>query len=519
LGAIRFKACCVTIHRNVYIKSRYFGKNLEKPRIYKQKGFLRDYSPLQNCYENTLFVIFATTNVESNLETIQRLDGQSSPCTPKKEEVMRVKTLKRVALAAVAGASASAIAFSGIAPAQAATTTITWLSDNGPSNIAVENALVKAFEKANPGIKVALHTRPGGADGDNLVKTKLATGAMEDVFNYNSGALLVALNPAKTLVDQSKFAYQKNVYDSFKPAVSVGKKIFGAPWGTAMGGGIYYNIPAFKKAGITSTPKTWAELITAAKALKASGVDAICATFADSWTAQLFVLADFYNVHAANATFAADYTNNKAKYAYNPAALAGFQHLEEAYKQGLYNADATTLTFPDGVARVSSGKCGMYPMLTFATSAIPAANTAEVGFMAQPGTNAKNVGLTTWMPSGMYIPKSTKRLAAATKFVNFIASKGGTDAFVKGGGYQGPFVTKDQSAAPSDIPQATKDLSALVKSGKTYPALEFLSAIKGPSLPGITVQIATGQVTAKAGAALYDQDVVAQAQQLGIKGW
>jgi len=58
-----------------------------------------------------------------------------------------------------------------------------------------------------------------------------------------------------------------------------------------------------------------------------------------------------------------------------------------------------------------------------------------------------------------------------------------------------------------------------VKSGKTYPALEFLSAIKGPNLPGITVQVGSGQVTAKAGAALYDQDVVAQAQQLGLKGW
>jgi len=432
---------------------------------------------------------------------------------------MRVNTLKRAGLATAAGASVFAMALTGVAPAQAATTTITWLSDNGPANIKLENAVVSAFQKANPGIKVQLHTRAGGAEGDNLVKTKLATGNMEDVFNYNSGALLAAINPAKTLVDVTKQPFQKNVYSSFKPAVSVSGKVFGAPWGTAMGGGIYYNIPAFKKAGITSTPKTWAEFITDAKALKASGVDAVCGTFGDSWTAQLFVLADFYNVHAADSSFAADYTNNKAKYAYNPAALAGFQHLEEVYKDGLFNADANTATFTDGSARVSSGKCAMYPMLTFMTASIPAANASDVGFFAQPGTNAKNVGLTTWMPSGMYIPKTTKHLAAAQKFVNFIASKAGTDAFVKGGGYQGPFVTMDQSAAPAGIPQATKDLTALVKSGKTYPALEFLSAIKGPNLPGITVQVGSGQVTAKAGAALYDQDVVAQAQQLGLKGW
>jgi raffinose/stachyose/melibiose transport system substrate-binding protein len=431
---------------------------------------------------------------------------------------MRLKTLKR-GVAAIAGASVLAVAFATVSPAAAATTTITWLSDNTPSAIATENAIIRAFQKANPGIKVVLHTRPGGAEADNLVKTKLATGTMEDVFNYNSGALLGAINPAKTLVDVSKASFQKNVFDSFKPAVTVNGKQYGAPWGAAMGGGIYYNVPAFKKAGISSTPKTWAELIDDAKKIKATGVDAICGTFGDSWTAQLFLLADFYNVHAADKSFAADYTNNKAKYAYVPAALAGFQHLEDTYKLGLYNADAATAKFNDGVSRVAAGTCAMYPMLTFATSSIPAANLQEVGFMAQPGNNAKDVGLTTWMPSGFYVPKTTKHMAAALKFQAFIASKPGTDAFVKGGGYQGPFVTKDQSGAPAGVPLATANLTAMVKSGKTYPALEFISAVKGPNLPGITVQVATGQVTAKQGAALYDQDVVAQAQQLGLAGW
>jgi len=432
---------------------------------------------------------------------------------------MRLMSLKRGTLAIAAGASALAIAFGGVTPADAATTTITWLSDNSPSAIKQQQALVKVFQKANPTIKVVVHTRPGGAEADNLVKTKLATGTMEDVFNYNSGALLSAINPAKTLVDLTKEKWQKNVYDSFKPAVTIGGKVFGAPWGTAMGGGIYYNTKSFEKAGISSTPKTWAELIADGKKLKAAGIDAICGTFGDSWTSQLFLLADFYNVNAADKNFAKNYTNNKAKYATHPAALAGFQHLEEAYKAGLYNADASTAKFNDGVARVASGKCAMYPMLTFATSGLPAENLQDVGFMAQPGTNAKNVGLTTWMPSGFYIPKSTKKLAAAKKFLAFIASKKATDTLVKTTGYEGPYMTKDQSAAPAGIPKATADLAALIKSGKTVPALEFISPIKGPNLPNLCVQVATGQVSAKDGAALYDQDVVAQAQQLGLKGW
>ncbi len=55
-----------------------------------------------------------------------------------------------------------------------------------------------AFEKANPGITVKVETRPGGGDGDNIVKTRLSTGDMTDVFMYNSGSLFQAINPKQT---------------------------------------------------------------------------------------------------------------------------------------------------------------------------------------------------------------------------------------------------------------------------------------------------------------------------------
>lgn len=434
---------------------------------------------------------------------------------------MHNKRMKRGATVVVAAAALLGLTAGIAVPAQAATkpVTITWLADNGEQTVKSVNAIVAAFQKKYPTIKVKVTTRPGGADGDNIVKTKLATGSMEDMFTYNSGALLQALNPAKTLVDVTKAAWQQNVLDGFKPAVAVGKKYYGAPFGSAMGGGLYYNTDVFKKAGIASTPKTWAELINNAKAIKALGIDPICGTFGDSWTAQLFVLADMYNVYAAYPNFATDYTKNKAKYAYVPAALKGFQHLQEVHDLGLYNVDAATAKYADGVARVASGKCAMYPMLTFATAAIPAEAQQVVGFMAQPGANAKNVGLTTWMPAAAYVPVASKHKKEALLLQAFIASKAGTDASVKGAGYQGPFLTKNQSPAPSGVPLATKHLAALLKAGKTYPALEYISPIKGPNLPGITVQVATGQVSAKDGATLYDQDVVAQAQQLGLAGW
>jgi raffinose/stachyose/melibiose transport system substrate-binding protein len=72
---------------------------------------------------------------------------------------------------------------------------------------------------------------------------------------------------------------------------------------------------------------------------------------------------------------------------------------------------------------------------------------------------------------------------------------------------------------PSDVTQVAKDTKAAIDSGKAGPALEFKSPIKGPALEQICIQVGTGQVTGDKGAALYDQDVKKQAQQLGLPGW
>ena len=39
----------------------------------------------------------------------------------------------------------------------------------------------------------------GGSEGDNLVKTRLSTGDMADVFIYNNGSLLQAIKPEQNL--------------------------------------------------------------------------------------------------------------------------------------------------------------------------------------------------------------------------------------------------------------------------------------------------------------------------------
>jgi raffinose/stachyose/melibiose transport system substrate-binding protein len=343
---------------------------------------------------------------------------------------------------------------------------------------------------------------------------------MNDIFYYNSGSLLQALHPADTLVDLSKEPFIANIADSFIPTVSQGDGIFGVPVGYAAAGGVLYNKKVFDKVGI-SVPKTWAEFEANNDKLKAAGIPPVLATYGDDWTSQLFVLADFYNVAKTNPTFAADYTANKAKYATTPGAMNGFNYLAEGMTKGWYQKDYKTTKFEAGLKMLADGVVAQYPMLTQVMNTV-ATNSPDkvndVGFFALPGTDAAKNGATVWMPLAFYIPKTTKNLDVAKDFFAFVASTAGTDAITAKTKPAGPYVIKG-AKLPSDVLPFVKDLNGYISSGNAYPALEFLSPVKGPNLQQICVAVGTGQMTPEAAAAAYDLDVGKQAQQLGLPGW
>jgi raffinose/stachyose/melibiose transport system substrate-binding protein len=397
-------------------------------------------------------------------------------------------------------------------------TEITLLTDNADTTIKSANAVIDAFEKANPTITVKAETRPGGSDGDNIVKTKLSTGDMADVFWYNSGSLLQALSPEKNLVDLTSDPVLKDTDPSFLPTVTQNGKVYGAPVGTVMGGGILYNKDVYSKLGL-QVPKTWAEFESNSDKIEAADITAVVGSFKDTWTSQLFVLGDFYNVATANPDFAKDYTANKVKYATDPAAIRGFEKTAEAKSRGWLNKSAGSTTFDQGMKLLASGKAAQYPLLTFPVGTLPAAQAAKIGFFGIPGDDASKAGATIWPGNGQYIPKTTTgaKLDAAKKFVAFVASAPGTDAF-SAVPPTGPYLVKG-SKLPESAPPVAKDIQAYIDSGNVSPALEFLSPVKGPSLEQITVAVETGQTSAKDGAAQYDSDVTKQAKQLGLPGW
>jgi raffinose/stachyose/melibiose transport system substrate-binding protein len=346
---------------------------------------------------------------------------------------------------------------------------------------------------------------------------------MADVFVYNAGSLFQAINPVQSTVDLTNEPWQADILDSFKQVVTAPDgTVRGAPFGMAMGGGILYNTKVYEELGL-SVPKTWDEFMANNAKVKEAGKVPVIQTFGDTWTSQLFVLADYYNVQAAEPDFATRYTNNQAKYATSPAAKAGFQHQADVFSAGYLNEDYGAATLDDGLRMIAEGEGAHYPMLTFALGTIGQNypdQLNDVGFFGVPGPDASKNGATIWMPTGIYIAASTKNLEIAKEFVAFAASKeGGCDIQAQAAPVTGPFLIKG-CELPDDVSTGVKDMQAyFAQDGATAPALEFLSPIKGPNLENITVEVGSGIRTADDAAALYDEDVVKQAQQLGLPGW
>ena len=433
-----------------------------------------------------------------------------------------MKKRQGFALTLITAAALSASALSGSAFAEDKVT-LSFLVDNATNSIAWANQLKEDFEAKNPNVTVDIEIRPGGTEGDNIVKTRLATGDMTDIFMYNSGSLLQAINPVQNLTPLTDEAFTDNVIDSFKTVVSANGDVYGVPLGAAMGGGMFYNIPLYEKLGLTP-PKTWGEFMANSQKIKdETDKTPVIQTFKDTWTSQLFVLGDYYNVETAAPGFAEAYTNNKAKFATTPAALASFQHQVDVFDAGFLNEDFQAAGYDDGVRMVATGEGAQYPMLTFAITAIEQnypEHLNDVGFYALPGEDAALNGLTVWEPAGIYLPKTTTdHKDVALEFMSFVASTEGCDSQTRAGGATGPYLVKGCSL-PDDVPQAVKDLMPYFQEGgRNGPALEFLSPIKGPNLENITVEVGSGFRSAEDGAKLYDDDVRKQALQLGIKGW
>ena len=143
--------------------------------------------------------------------------------------------------------------------------------------------VIKAYNKVYPKVKV--NYKPVGDNLPTVLSTAVAGGNPPDMADIAQPGLVAQFVTKGAL---KPITYSRKVLlANFSPAwIALGtfhKKIYGLVFKASNKSTVWYNVPAFKAAGVKA-PTTWTQFTKDAGVIKASGVPAYSIGGADGWT-------------------------------------------------------------------------------------------------------------------------------------------------------------------------------------------------------------------------------------------
>lgn len=144
--------------------------------------------------------------------------------------------------------------------------------------------LVKSYESAHPWVHVKwVQTNNSGNSQQAYVVTQAAGGTVPDITFQNWATVLAGEIPKGILANLMPYLQKPNPYvkgnkhwldlwpRSVLPNMEISKSRIELLVGSNIETGIFYNRQEFKKAGIQSPPRTWAQFVADLKLLKSHG--------------------------------------------------------------------------------------------------------------------------------------------------------------------------------------------------------------------------------------------------------
>ena len=332
--------------------------------------------------------------------------------------------------------------------------------------------VVKAFEAANPGVKVTFTT--SGADQyQQQIRTQLASGTAPDVMtvwpgNGNPGATYVLAKPGY-LLDLSDQPWAGQLPDSFKKVAQYDGKTYNALFGLN-GIGAVYNDEALTKSGLEA-PGTWTELLAFCKAAAGKGTPAFALGIQDNWVTQLVLYAlAATTVFGTDRDFDTKLQAGQATFANSPWTTAMAKYLE-MNTAGCFQKNPLGTSYEASQALAATGKTlgiiqgnwviallkGKNPSGKFTMKALPATDDAAQFLM--PAAAGAGYG----------INAKAKNKDLALKFITFVMSPAGMKVFNE---KQGSLPTLQN--AGSTVDPGLAELTTYVKDNRTVPFMDQL---------------------------------------------
>jgi raffinose/stachyose/melibiose transport system substrate-binding protein len=366
--------------------------------------------------------------------------------------------------------------------------------------------VVKAFEAANPGVKVNLTT--AGADQyQQQIRTQLASGTAPDVMtvwpgNGNPGATFVLAKPGY-LLDLSDQPWASKLPAGLKGVAQYDGKTYNAIFGVN-GIGAVYNKDALDKAGLTA-PTTWTELLSFCKAAAAKGTPAFALGIQDNWVTQLVLYALVATmVYSGDKDFDKKMQAGQTTFANSPwtAAMAKYVDMN---KNGCFQKNPLGTDYAASQDLAATGKTLGLVQGNWVVSLLKQKNpTGNFILKPLPAIDDPSAVL---MPggagAGYGVNAKAKNKDLALKFITFVMSPQGMSVFNK---KQGSLPSLPD--AGSSIDPSLADVSTFINNGRTVPFMDQLwpnAKVQQDMLSGIQ-EVFSGQSTADKMFATMDTD-------------
>lgn len=283
---------------------------------------------------------------------------------------------------------------------------------------------IRAFEKANPNIKVEYNYTENEAYKTKLQVAMLG-GAGPDIF-FNWGGETQAIYSREGLLYDLTKAVGNDYWGLSKALFSnhtLNGKIYGIPFFPTVNT-VWYNKKIFAKYGITP-PKTWSELLAICEKLKKEGIIPFAVGGKEPWTIlhAFMYMAD----RMAGAQLYQDAKAGKARFD-DPAFVKAFGMLETLVKKGYFPPDALNLSWGDSCQLMMQDKAAMMAMGNWLFTVITAENTVDFDkwdFFTYPIVEGGKGDPNSIMGAadGYSINRACKNPEAAIKLLKFLSSK------------------------------------------------------------------------------------------------
>lgn len=207
------------------------------------------------------------------------------------------------------------------------------------------------------GIKIDMQVMPDD-QYSNVLKTKLASGEVPDIFMVTAGTGAYIYFPDKYFADLSNEPWVSRYVPYAKAGTTINGKVSGLMTWCVDGWGILYNTSIFNKYNL-AVPKTFDEFTKVCDTLKTNGTTPVMMLGKEAWYWGVWFSQMGPFAEKNNPGLYEKLNSNQAKFADVKEFETALGQFKELYDKGYFGKNSLSNAWDSGYEAMGSGQAGM----------------------------------------------------------------------------------------------------------------------------------------------------------------